>query len=54
MNDMNNTSERKDVQEVAAELLDANAEQPAGWEEVEAGRFMPRRTRGSCIGLALG
>ena len=35
------------------------AEQPApddvaAWEEVEAGRFMPRRVRGSCRGLALG
>jgi hypothetical protein len=47
-------NEHKDVQEVAAELFDANSERPAGWEEVEAGRFMPRRTRGSCIGLALG
>lgn len=33
--------------------------QPAGdevaaWEEIEAGRFMPRRVRGSCRGLALG
>lgn len=46
--------ERKDAQEVAAELFDASAERPTGWEEVEAGRFMPRRTRGSCIGLALG
>ena len=25
-----------------------------GWEEVAAGRFMPRRTRGSCVGRALG
>ncbi|MCA9128262.1 MAG: hypothetical protein KDB22_14315 [Planctomycetales bacterium] len=24
------------------------------WEEVEAGRFMPRRVRGSCTGRALG
>ena len=24
------------------------------WEEVEAGRFMPRRIRGSCQGRALG
>ena len=46
--------ERKDSQEVAAETVDAAAERPVGWEEVEAGRFMPRRTRGSCIGLALG
>jgi len=24
------------------------------WEEVEAGRFMPKRVRGSCQGRALG
>lgn len=24
------------------------------WEEVEVGRFMPRRVRGSCVGRALG
>jgi hypothetical protein len=24
------------------------------WEEVEAGRFLPRRIRGSCRGRALG
>ena len=24
------------------------------WEEVAAGRYMPRRTRGSCKGRALG
>ena len=24
------------------------------WEEVETGRYMPRRTRGSCKGRALG
>ena len=28
-------------------------EHPA-WEEVDAGRFMPRRVRGSCQGRALG
>lgn len=27
---------------------------PAAWEEVEAGRFMPKRVRGSCQGRALG
>lgn len=29
-------------------------EHVAAWEEVEAGRFMPRRVRGSCQGRALG
>jgi hypothetical protein len=27
---------------------------PVAWEEVEKGRFMPRRVRGSCRGRALG
>ncbi len=26
----------------------------AAWEEIDAGRFMPRRVRGSCQGRALG
>jgi hypothetical protein len=26
----------------------------AAWEEVEEGRFMPKRVRGSCQGRALG
>lgn len=36
------------------------AESPEGdpqvtaWQEVEPGRFMPRRVRGSCVGRALG
>ena len=33
-------------------------EEPAGevpaWEEIDAGRYMPRRTKGSCKGRALG
>jgi len=27
---------------------------PAAWEEIDPGRFMPRRVRGSCQGRALG
>lgn len=27
---------------------------PVAWEEVEEGRFMPKRVRGSCQGRALG
>lgn len=34
-------------------LPEAAAEVPA-WEEVEPGRYMPRRVRGSCQGRALG
>ena len=29
-------------------------EKPQAWEEIEAGRFMPRRTKGSDRGRALG
>lgn len=41
---------QKDRQELAA-----NAEpEPAAWEQIEPGRFMPRRVRGSFRGQALG
>jgi hypothetical protein len=47
-----NTDDKPDPQETAANVP-AEAEVPA-WEQVEPGRFMPRRVRGSCRGLALG
>jgi hypothetical protein len=31
-----------------------SAESFSAWEEVESGRYMPRRIRGSCTGRALG
>ena len=34
--------------------LPAETEPVAAWEEVEEGRYMPRRVRGSCQGRALG
>jgi hypothetical protein len=34
--------------------LEAEQTEFPAWEEVEAGRFMPRRVRGSCQGRALG
>lgn len=43
-------NERHDAQEKAA----AQADDLAPWEEIEAGRFMPRRIRGSFRGRALG
>lgn len=27
---------------------------PVAWEEIDTGRFMPRRVRGSCRGRVLG
>jgi hypothetical protein len=48
MHDPNN-----DPQELAAQQPPAPDDVPA-WEQVQPGRFMPRRVRGSCRGLALG
>jgi hypothetical protein len=33
---------------------DGDAQNVAAWTEVDAGRYMPRRIRGSCVGRALG
>jgi hypothetical protein len=30
------------------------AELPQAWEEIEEGRYQPRRVRGSCVGRELG
>ena len=35
-------------------LDSAGDEKPPAWEEVDVGRYMPRRVRGSCQGRALG
>jgi len=35
-------------------LPQATAEDPRAWEEVETGRYMPRRIRGSFRGRELG
>ncbi len=32
----------------------SNANELLPWEEIEAGRYMPRRIRGSCRGRELG
>ncbi len=29
-------------------------ERPAAWQEIESGRYLPRRIRGSCHGRELG
>jgi hypothetical protein len=48
---MNTNTEHTDAQECAAEQP---AAEPAAWEQIEPGRFMPRRVRGSFRGQALG
>ena len=58
---VNETMKKQDIngpnsphfQHEPAEAEVAQAE-VAAWEEVEEGRFMPRRIRGSCQGRALG
>jgi hypothetical protein len=37
-----------------AQLRAAEVDDLAAWDEIEAGRFMPRRIRGSFRGRALG
>ena len=56
---MNLDNIREDDQEKAAgqslpDVSEMNTEKIEGWQEIEPGRFMPRRVRGSCRGLALG
>lgn len=42
------------VDEAAAGQFRGDLDPGPAWEEVAAGRFMPRRIKGSCIGRALG
>jgi hypothetical protein len=42
---------QRDTQDLAPESLDSDVR---AWEEIEAGRYMPRRIRGSFRGRALG
>lgn len=44
-------SKEQEVENLAADA--ASSPIPA-WEEIEDGRFMPRRVRGSCHGRELG
>ena len=56
---MNSARTGRDVHEQEAALIpplpgDEAAEQPQPWEQIEAGRYMPRRIRGSFRGRVLG
>ena len=44
----------KDLEKSPHFVQQPDREQSTAWEEIEAGRFMPRRIRGSCQGRALG
>ena len=47
---------RGDAQEQAPDVppAEGGADDPRPWEEIEPGRFMPRRVRGSFRGAKLG
>jgi hypothetical protein len=46
--------ERDDPQTAAQFSGEVEPGEVPAWEEVAAGRYMPRRTKGSCKGRALG
>jgi len=51
-------SSKSDSQQLSSQLPTDSpvAQQPdhVAWEEIENGRFRPRRIRGSCLGMELG
>ncbi len=51
-----NTGESNPQQDKHAESADRSsaADQAPAWEQIENGRYRPRRIRGSCIGRELG
>lgn len=51
---MNDISQTTDAQEQAANLAPDAEDVGSAWEEIEPGRYMPRRVRGSFRGRALG
>ena len=51
---MRSDSEQPDAQERASESVPPGPDEVPGWEQIEPGRFMPRRTRGSFRGGKLG
>jgi len=53
---MSQQSQREDFTDADSPHFstDRDATNLPAWTEIEAGRFMPRRVRGSCRGRALG
>jgi hypothetical protein len=49
-----NCNKELDVAHSAQFSIESNEAEAAAWTEIEAGRFMPRRARGSFQGRALG
>jgi hypothetical protein len=51
---MEEAQARREDEELDRELPPAEEVEVPAWEQIEAGRFMPRRIRGSCRGRTLG
>jgi hypothetical protein len=51
---MEEAESQRDAQERAAEQTPPNGEEVRAWEQIEPGRYMPRRVRGSFRGGKLG
>jgi hypothetical protein len=54
---MDNPRSLDELREVASSAPvagEAAQEPPPAWEQIEDGRYMPRRVRGSCLGRELG
>jgi hypothetical protein len=51
---LNGEHDRRDRTSIASGAGEAGAADVHAWEQVEAGRYMPRRIRGSCRGRELG
>lgn len=51
---MHPQTDTPDPQSLAPDQLPPDADNVAAWEEIEPGRFMPRRVRGSFRGGKLG
>jgi hypothetical protein len=51
---VSNISEKFTGPESPHFAVDGDAQEFVPWTEIDEGRFMPRRIRGSCLGRALG
>lgn len=49
-----NESQKQEGASVPPTVEEVEVEQLQAWEQIEDGRYMPRRVRGSCHGRELG
>ena len=51
---MEGAQTREELEGVLLPEEESGPEEVPAWEQIEAGRYMPRRIRGSCRGRSLG